>query len=315
MKNKKTNSNSIILISSILACIALFIGCPDTSQRDPNGETFTSGAVTLYCDDEIAMMIAPCIDSMKTKFPDAKVEVQKMTARSVMGQLLGGKARCIVLGRTYLSDERKLMKEHNVAEHKQFHIATDALVFYVKKDFPADTISASALQAYFDKGEDKLFSAEKGKSIKAEFACLYPSTSSYAHLLKYCTTQEKIHPSLKLRYLSTIDSVKAYVLNKEHVIGIGLLSAVAQDTTRFKMLRIGYDDSTGTHRLLKVHQSTVYRERYPYPVQIIGYLFEDVRKLPYGLMSYLSTDAQAQRVFLDAGIVPAYAKIRLIEEE
>jgi hypothetical protein len=65
---------------------------------------------------------------------------------------------------------------------------------------------------------------------------------------------------------------------------------------------------------MKVEQSAVYREMYPYPAKIRAYLLENLRNLPMGLAAFLAYEPEPQKYFLQKGIVPAYARIQLYEE-
>ena len=93
-----------------------------------------------------------------------------------------------------------------------------------------------------------------------------------------------------------------------------MLSDLIRDTVRFKILGIKYTDADSNRRAMKVEQSAVYREMYPFPVKIQVMLLENLQDLPMGIASFLAYEPGPQKYFLQQGIVPAYARIQLYEE-
>lgn len=299
--------NSIVVL---MITVLFFVSC-NQPQQDPNKETVFSGSTDLLVDEECASMILPSVQEFTQANKDAKVTTQTVTARDAMASLLAKKSRCIVVSREYAKDEDSLMKAFKVAPHKWFHIATDALVFYTSKDFPSDSLNREELQSYFTQTSVRL---QPSLSVEPQFVLQVPNSSVYSNLQAQVLKNKPL--AKKMIFFATVDSVKKYIASHQTAIGVSYLSHVAKDTANFKILKVGYTDSTNKYvRGKTVHQSLVYLEKYPFPVRIIGYLQEDARNLPYGVLSYLATEGVPQRRFLDAGIVPAYARIRLIEDE
>ncbi|MBL7999424.1 MAG: substrate-binding domain-containing protein [Candidatus Kapabacteria bacterium] len=305
--------NNILAVLLCLCGAAAMQSCNEP-KRDANAETLFAGKAEIVCDEEIAPLIQTAIIGFDSANASAVVTLKPATSRTAYADLLGGSARLIVVARPYLYDEDSLMKKFGVVAHKDFHVATDALVFFANKQFPTDTLPAAALKAYFSNATPLSSSLPFLKNAP-QFYAPQPSSSVTANLVRYCGNGRTIKEKTISRYFSSGDSVRAAVQQNTNAIGVGLLSQLCNDTARFKMLRIGYTDSTGAYTKLTVHQSTVYRNMYPYPVRITALLKEDLRNFPFGVASYLATEAKPQRSFLTNGIVPAYAKIRLLEEE
>ena len=191
-------------------------------------------------------------------------------------------------------------------------IADDALVFFANPSFPTDTINKEMLEKYFiDKKVN--FSQVGTANITPEFVISDNYSSTYQNFLKFITKNEKLQKNLFLA--ENIDKVKEKVMANENSIGIGYLSQLALDN-RFKMLKMGYLDSTGLQiRPKTVHQSNVLRGYYPYKFPIYVYLLENRQNLPFWFASFLAKETQVQKYFLDKGIVPGFANITLKFEE
>lgn len=294
--------------------VALISGCNNTEQKNHEVETFTHGKVSIAVDNEISFLISHNLKQYSDQFPEVQLTEHAVNARAAMGELFAGKTRAIVVARGYMHDEDSLMKAHHLPIHKSFHIATDALVFFTRRDFPSDTISKSTLTEVFSK-RGSIKASLKQLSHEPVLHVPIPSSSVISNLIEYCGTSNKLNCGLSMHYYSTSDSVQRAVLTDINSIGVGYLSQIVNKQNEFKMLAVCYTDSTGSRVTKKVHQSMVYLNIYPYPVKVMGYLLEDIRNLPFGILSFLAVEKEPQKSFLDAGIVPAFAKINVYEEE
>jgi hypothetical protein len=228
-----------------------------------------------------------------------------------MAHLLSGDARVIVLPRDYLRDEDSLMKAYKVKKHEKMPIAYDGLVFFTQKDFPLDTLNHTEILSIL----------KDGKAFKSYYPLLKLepdlvindiNSSEYSNLRKLVLKGDSLKKKLKM--MKSADSVIDYVYGA-YSIGIGYLSRVAKDTN-LKLIKIGFTDSTGRRiRPKPVHQAYIVQDLYPYKVTIWAYLLEERRNLPFWFGKFLSIEEKVQRYFLDAGIVPAYARIKLIPED
>lgn len=314
MKNqsKIVYLNTISIVISLALLLTIFLTSCNEKPKDPNAETLFSGSLTLYCDDEVSGLIKSHIDTFTLKNQGAKVDFVSAPSRKCMAELFANKARLIISARDYLYDEDSIMKANNVAKHTTLPIAIDAMVFYVPKSFAYDTISASSLKEVFTNGASL---SDYWKTAGELTVCMpEPNSSVHGNLIKFCGDGKKIKAGVKIRYFKGADSVRAAVNANKGYVGVGYLSQLVNDTTRFKMVSVGFVDSLGDYRMLKVHQSTVYRQLYPYAVPINAYLLSKDRNFAFGCASYLAYETSPQYSFLQLGIVPAYAKIQLVEQ-
>lgn len=298
--------------------IALFViiltSCDDKPQKQgtENIETVLAGKVEILCDQQIYKLIQNITPVYDTAFPNAKITLKPIEAREAMSELFALKSRGIIIARDYMHDEDSVLKANKRTEHTRFLIAKDALVFYVSKDFPLDTISKNQLIQILLNPKQTFNSYFP--SLKSEPALVMPSeqSSEYANILRLLTNNQL----LKHSYIAveSPDSVIMRVKNN-NTVGVGYLSQIVKDVT-LKALRIGYDDSTGTHIYPKpVHQSYIVMDKYPFVVPIFGYLQEDRQNLPWGFLTFMRKDPRIQQYFLNAGVVPGFGKFDLVPLE
>lgn len=297
----------------ITLCICLLVGCNNSPDKPAEQDPATSGTLELLCDETIYDIIQPTLRQFDSAYPNAHVTAVRVSAREAMARLLADSTRGVIVARNYARDEDSLMKAHGVTRPAPFAFAIDALVFFVKKDFPLDTISAEQLQAVLRDGKPfkKMF-----PHLAAEPTIVAPSVNSsvYGNILNLVT--ENNAPQYPVRFVESQAEVRKAVLDEKQTIGVGYLSAIAADTAHVRALRIGFADSTGKYIMPRlVHQAYVYLQQYPFPITIQGIMTEDNRSLPWGVFSFLSRNAEVQKYFRDIGIVPAFAKIRLVESE
>jgi hypothetical protein len=291
----------------------LVVSSCDERKTQENGElieTATTGKATILCDESVFERLKPAFVLFDSSYADANVEVIPVSAREAMSQLFATKARGVIVERPYLPDEDSLLKANKLPPHTSITIATDALVFYVKADFPLDTISLWQLQTLFTDKNASLRSMFPQLKTEPTIVCPDANSSEYANLIRFLTNFTP--PARSILYVANSDSVRNVVESKPYSLGIGYLWQIAGDK-QFKMLRIGFQDSTGVYIKPKpVHQAYIVMDKYPLPVTIRGVLLEDIRNLPWGFFTFLRNDIRAKQYFLKSGIVPEGAKFDLI---
>ncbi len=299
--------NKYILLILILFTL---VSCDNKYEiKDPNDtETLNSGKLTVYCDDAIFNILDSAFKDYFIQYPNVILTKVKINARGAMAHLLAGKTRVSIIARDYLKDEDSLMKVYKVPKHQKIKIADDALVLFVKKDFAIDTLNISQVKKLFqNKGYD-LNQDFKKINTDLKYSITNANTSIFSNFEKYILQNQKL--TKKLNYFSNLDSVKMYVL-KNNALGIGLMSDLTNDSN-FKMLRIGFQDSTNKYISPKtVHQGYLVQNKYPFKVSIYTYLFEERQNLPYWFATYMGKEFKVQKYLLNRGLVPAYANLKL----
>ncbi len=301
----------------IILCVLILAlaGCaePDT-QQGQNQETAMSGKAEILCDETIYELLKPTFAMFDSAYPDAHITVKSVSAYEAYRSLLADSTRGVIVARTYVRTEDSLMKLFQVSRAVPDTLALDALVFFVRKDFPLDTISLEQLTSVI---KDGTMLRSYFPQLKAEPVFVAPDVTSsvYGNVFNLITGNNP--PKHSFQFESSMQDVRREVLNNENAIGVGYLSFYAADTANIRAIRIGFSDPERKYISPRpVHQSSVYMKTYPLSVPIQGIRSEDLRNtLPWGFLSFLSRNEQVQRHFLTAGIVPAFAKIKLVQPE
>ncbi len=298
----------------IILITPLFLGCPreDIRSSDPEVESWTTGNLAVYCEDELKPVFDSAFSMYGRYYKEVTLDVEYSNSRNLMSNLLSGNARIIIVARDYLDDEDSLMKEYEVEPHERFEIAFDALAIVANKNFPLDTLNHEQLKA-----------ALTGKgNLKNEFPVLIEepvfvfknqNTSQFANILQLISDNGEIKTKFKMA--EKTENIIESVIQNENTLGIEFLSKVF-NREDVKLLRIGFTDSTGKYiKPATVHPGYVVQDKYPYKVPYYVYLLEKRRNLPYWFGKFLSTEKEAQQYFLKQNLVPAFARIKLTPED
>lgn len=282
-----------------LALVA--VGC--TGQGDtPPMDNVTSGELTIVVDEEVAHLFDSSFALYRREYPNVTIVTEVADARNAMNRVLTRSSPATIVARDYLPDERAAIAETSVPIYRT-HVASDALVFFVRRDASADTIAESAVR--------EALSVRPGTGLRFVTT---RATSSIVGYLQERVLQGK--PPVGLTGVGTIDSCKTFVKQHGDYVGIGLLSQLHGDTT-VKMLKVSWTDSTGAYRRpVPVHAAYVVQGLYPYKVPIYMYARSQphFNNLASGVIGYVYQNAGAQRSFLKAGILPEFAKLVLVPE-
>jgi len=304
------------LMSIIILSIAtIFLSCNGNNNKGQPQDSMNSGELTVYCEEGLWKLMSTPFKWYSEDYKQVRLTTVETTARDAMSRLLAGKARVIVVGRDYLRDEDSLMQIYKVPHHIRFHLADDALVFFTNKKIKIDTISADVLFNFFTNKESVFpgFADKSKRATELEFAIKNNQSSEYANFIKFVVKEKKVVK--KFQMFSSTDSLKSYI-QKNYAVGICYLSQIALDTN-INLIKISFVDSTGKYINPKpVHQAYVLQNLYPYKIPLYAYLLENrIKSLPYWFATFLGKETKVQKYFLNSGIVPAFAKIKLIPEE
>lgn len=300
-----------IKLSAICILILVLFGCgkkdatPDQNQKD-------GIKLTVYCDEAIFKLMTFPFQQIDSILVNDEVSLQKVTAFDAMAKFLAGDAEFIVLARDYSHREDSLMKIYKVNSHIKMPVAHDALVLYTQNGFPLDTISDVQIKAIFTQKGTSLQQYFPKLSSEPEFVINSNLSSELENLKTQICSNEPI--TKKLKVFGSSDSVIKYVTENKNTIGIGYLSQVI-NIQEVKPLNVGFDDSTGRHILTTVHQANIVQGYYPYKVTLYSYVIDDKTELPLMVQRFVAKHRISQSYFNDYGIVPAFAKIKLIEED
>lgn len=269
--------------------------------------------IIVYCDESIAPVIKPTIDYYDSTGSLIKVDFKPTNAWNAMAKLLAREADAIIIARNYTRYEDSLLKAFNVQPHQKLTIALDALVFYVNKDNPIDTLTFEQINNFLT---DKKFSLKSlfPKKLKTEpiLTINSPLSSELINLNNLVTRGEGIARPVKI--FQTHDSLINFVKQNPDVIGVGYLSHLYREPD-LRPIAISYVDTAGNYIFPhNVNQPNIVRRLYPFIVEYYVFVLDRLNDDAMSFARYLYNPGYPQKYFFDRGIVPANAKITLIEE-
>lgn len=298
-------------ISIILLLMILSLSC-NKEETKPDDKANVIKQLSVYCDESIYDVLRRPLmifDSIDTK---VNLQITRSTAFDAMKMLLAGECDVILLPRNYSNYEDSIMAAYGVKPHLRMPVAKDALVFFVNYDSPLDTLNDNEIVELL-LNKDKLFT-KFYPILKKEplFVTNNNKSSEVENIYQLVSKWKKINRSFKL--VENSDSIKTYMLNNPGNIGIGYFSSII-GRPEFRALPIGFNDSSGKYIFPRtVHQSNILQGFYPYTVTYWVYIQDQNNDEAMRLARFVSKNPIAQRHFNDYGLVPAYAKINLIDE-
>ncbi len=303
------------LIVAIFVCGLVISSCGESKWKPKSveePETMNSGKLSVVCDESVESILADAFELYKQDYPEVELSFRYTPARLAMAEILGRRERVVVVARNYLADEDSLMKEFNVEKHERQKVAIDALVFVVNKKFPLDTLNANDLHEIFTGNNKNFKNYYPELKSNPKIFIKGQNNSENSNFISLVCKNKKL--TRKLNIINNNDSLIDIVKNDPTTISLMYLSqVVGRDDV--KMLMIGFENNEGKYINPKpVHQGYIVQELYPYRVNIWVYLLENRRNLPYWFASYLAKESKVQENFIKLGIVPAFAKVKLVPQ-
>jgi ABC-type phosphate transport system substrate-binding protein len=241
------------------------------------------------------------------------VELRRTNAWNAMAKLLARETDAIVIARDYTHYEDSLMKAFNVLPHQRLTIARDALVFYVSKDSPLDTLTDTQIRNYLTNKNYSLKEVYTKLQTEPVIVSNSPLSSELINLNKLVLHNNRIQRPLRI--FQSHDSVKDYVKLNPNAIGIGYLSHLFAEPD-LRALPISFVDSSGNYVFPhNVNQPNIILGYYPYIVEYYVYVLDKLNDNSMTFARYLYNPGFPQKYFFERGIVPANAQFKLIEEE
>lgn len=303
--------NRFIIKIFALFFILIIINSCDNKYEKSQADSINAGELTVYCDDSIYDVLDTTFKMYQNSYPNIKLNLRRADSRECMNMILSGQANAVVVARNYLPDEDSLMVEFDV-ERTEMIAAEDALVLYVHKDFPLDTLNHEQLIEILSTGK-----SFRDFYPQLTFEPLLVSnvrrSSEYANFLQLILGDKQL--SKPIKFLTGFDSVKNYVKENPNAIGIGYLSQIIRQID-WKPLRISFLYENGKREPPQiVHQAFIVQRRYPYIVKYRVLLSEGTMSRAFWFASFLSKESIVQNYFNEFGIVPGFAKIKLIKQD
>ncbi len=300
----------VALLPTFWAILLLSCGGGETPR--PAMETAVSGALTVLVDEEIRPLLDSIVIYHARENPKASVTLRSLSATETMRRIIGRSERIAIVARDYTPEEDSLIKAAELDTVPRALVARDALVFFVDRSFPYDTMNAEHIRAWLA-GRAGVRSSYPKLAKDPVFVVSGGSSGSvYGNIANVVLARRA--PSVKmLATASTHADVVREVRANPTLIGVGYLSQIRGDTS-IKALRLSYTGPDGTHEWPKpVHPAYLMMGKYPFPVPIFAYVTSKPSQhdVAFGFMQFATRSNKAQYSLFNAGIEPAHAKITL----
>ncbi len=282
----------------------LLASCAQEQEELPTRGTMLG----LVCESQHAVMLRQ-EEEFERLYPDARVSLIATSTRDAIVQFLNDSVRFICVDRALNSEERRVAGKADIAL-TEIVMAEDALGVIVHPDNPIASISINELRDVFS-----------GRTT--DWASLSRATYS-GSILPALTGRNSGTCELLMRTFLTLDgdphlacvadshrNVLDYVGTHRGALGIVSVASLRDTARTVRVLAVRTIDSTGSTVTAALHQANIHMGIYPlhYPVHV--YVRTESRGVPSGFATYMAS-APGQKVFLNAGLVPATMPVRLV---
>ena len=301
-----------LMAGSVVVLLMAFITFSCGGEEGSRTESAVAGDVTVLVDEEIRPLLDSIVIYHARENPKARITLKTLPASAIMHGMIDRSERVAIVARGYTHQEDSLMSAAQIDTVSRALIARDALVFFVAKSFPYDTMNAEHI---------RLWLAGKGGAgasypkLKRSPVFVVPGGSAgsvYGNVSNVVLRGGQPASSM-LATVSTHRDVIRQVAGNSDYIGVGYLSQLRKDTS-VKPLRLSYTAPDGTHEWPKpVHAAYLIMGKYPFPVPIFAYVNSKPSQhdLAFGFMQFATRSSKAQYSLFNAGIEPAHAKFTL----
>ncbi len=312
----KTN----VRVPAILALVLVLglTACTESAQKDASQtESALSGSISVSVDPEILGILTSAKVLYDKAHPNASVTLVSSDVYTTMDRMLNHTERIAIIARDYTPSEDSAIANDPTDTLPRTLLGRDALVFFVAKSFPYDTMNANHIRQWL--GGESGVRTSYPKLLKDPTFILSGNASGsvYGNIVNVVLGKKKTPAHERIASVPDHDSVVRAVQAIPGSIGVGYLSQIQRDTM-VKPLRLSYTNADGTHEWPKpVHLSYLIMGKYPFPVPIWVYLRDlpNQHNLPSGFMQYITRNGDALKTLFAAGIEPAYAKFSLTMPE
>lgn len=313
MKNNVL-AQSILVLMFVLGLTA----CTDTAQKDGSQtESALSGSISVSVDPEIIGLLSSAKVLYDKAHPNASVTLVSSDVYTTMDRMLNHTERIAIIARDYTPSEDSAIANDPTDTLPRTLLGRDALVFFVAKSFPYDTMNANHIRQWLAGESGVRTSYPKLLKDPTFIISGNASGSVYGNIVNVVLGKKTVPSRERIASVPDHDSVVRAVQAIPGSIGVGYLSQIQRDTM-VKPLRLSYTNADGTHEWPKpVHLSYLIMGKYPFPVPIWVYLRDlpNQHNLPSGFMQYITRNGDALKTLFAAGIEPAYAKFSLTMPE
>ncbi|MBI5807758.1 MAG: substrate-binding domain-containing protein [Ignavibacteriales bacterium] len=282
------NSHFKILIVIIISVFLL-----QSCEQQPK-ESATRGNLKCLVDESLFPMISSIKDSFSAKYPEAKIQLEKVKAREGIVKMLNGEETMFISSRA-LTDDEKNFYDKTKSQVKVIKFCYDALTVIVDSNHALNRITTTELKQLL-LGNSK------------QYRIYIPDQNSGIFENLKVDLTDKQNPKGAF-IVKTEEEVVNNVLKNKNSIGIVGLN-VANSHKKIKILRIGTDERSATGGIY-YEPAAGYLSNGEYPlVRTCFVLLNEIGLyVGSGFTSYI-TSTEGQKIVLSYGLGPATVPIK-----
>lgn len=297
-----------------LRTVAVILPLLIASCSQEREELPTRGSmVGLVCESQHAVLLRE-EEEFERLYPDAHVTLAATSTRDAIVQLLNDSVAFICVDRA-LNDEERAVARRAQLSFTEILMAEDALGVVVHHDNPLTALSVEQVRDVFS-GSTREWQALSDGTFGGSILPILTGRNSGTHELL-------IRQFLKLpgdpRLAAIADSQRAvldYVATHRGALGIVPVAALRDTALRdtagsVRVLALRTTDSTGATITAALHQANIHQRIYPLHYPVYVYVRAESRGVSSGFATFMAS-APGQKVFLNAGLVPATMPVRLV---
>lgn len=309
---KPTPSFLRLMAGTVATLLMAFMTISCGSDDRAVTESAVAGQVTVLVDEEIRPLLDSIVIYHARENPKAHITLKTLPASAIMHGMIDRSERIAIVARGYTHQEDSLMSAAQIDTVSRVLVARDALVFFVAKSFPYDTMNAEHIRQWLA-GKSGVGASYPKLGRSPVFVVPGGSAGSVYGNISNVVLRGGQPSSAMLATVTSHQDVVRQVEGNPDLIGVGYLSQIRKDTS-VKPLRLSYTAPDGTHEWPKpVHSAYLIMGKYPFPVPIFAYVNAKPSQhdLAFGFMQFATRSSKAQYSLFNAGIEPAHAKFTL----
>lgn len=297
----------------ILFAILNVLGC---TQKQSGSAT--RGTITLMATESLAPLIQREAEEFHRLYTEANVTVLSTSTRDAIVSMFNDSVKLVIVDRPLNAEEQQVAKSAGIDVVRN-KVAVDALAVIVNNRNRLEHTSLDTLESILTRAvlawNDLPESRTRGR---IELALTGRNSGAYELLVSHFFTITK--PIVPDYVAEKQERVLQYTAT--HANAIGVVSLAALDTTdqpglqelkaSVHILSLRGRDSLNRSGYMKLHQANVYRELYPLHYPLYIYTTASSASVAAGFSAFIAS-TPGQKIFLNAGLVPATMPVRLVQ--
>lgn len=280
----------------LLVTALLFAGC------EKQTESPTSGTLSFVCAESVAPVLQKEAADFMRLYTKAVITLDSTTTREALMKLGSGATRLVVISRALNAEEKKSFAAGNVAVDT-FALAKGGIAVIVHPDSPVRRLTLEQIRDIYSGKVDR-WEEVGGKGGKIVPLSLSRNSGTAEVFFQGIGADTTFAPALQV--VPTSHEMIEKVAADRGAIGFVGMNWLSDRVRALAVAR------TASGEYIDIHQASVYQRTYPLVQTIYAVKTGGAYGLANGFVAYL-TSGPGQKIFLNAGLVPATMPVKLIK--